>query len=160
MDSTASESDLAFMREALLEAELAQDHADVPVGCLIVDSNGRELARDHNRREQRSDPTAHAEILAVRTAAAKLGHWRLQGASVFVTLEPCPMCAGALVNARIARLVYGASDSKAGAVRSLLTLGDDPRFNHRFEIVPGVLAEASVLKLQAFFVKLRAQREK
>ncbi|MGB7215565.1 MAG: nucleoside deaminase, partial [Gammaproteobacteria bacterium] len=104
--------------------------------------------------------TAHAEILALRAAAKKLGHWRLEGASVFVTLEPCPMCAGALINARIARLVYGASDPKAGAVRSLLSLGEDSRFNHRFEVVGGVLAEAGAAKLSAFFAALRAQGQK
>ena len=155
-----SQSDLAWMRKALAEAELAVAHRDVPVGCVIVDATGQELARDHNRREQLADPTAHAEILALRSAAARLGHWRLEGASVYVTLEPCPMCAGALVNARIARLVYGASDPKAGAVRSLFTLGDDPRLNHRFEIVAGVLAEEGVQKLQSFFAALRAQGEK
>ena len=155
-----SQSDLAWMRKALAEAELAVAHRDVPVGCVIVDATGQELARDHNRREQLADPTAHAEILALRSAAARLGHWRLEGASVYVTLEPCPMCAGALVNARIARLVYGASDPKAGAVRSLFTLGDDPRLNLRFEIVAGVLAEEGVQKLQSFFAALRAQGEK
>jgi tRNA(adenine34) deaminase len=155
-----SQSDLAWMREALGEADLAVAHQDVPVGCVIVDASGQELARDHNRREQLADPTAHAEILALRSAAARRGHWRLEGASVYVTLEPCPMCAGALVNARIARLVYGASDPKAGAVRSLFTLGDDPRLNHRFEIVAGLLADEGVQKLQSFFAALRAQGEK
>jgi tRNA(adenine34) deaminase len=122
--------------------------------------DGVELARDHNRREQLGDPTAHAEILALRAAASKVGHWRLDSATVFVTLEPCPMCAGALLNARVARLVYGASDPKAGAVSSLLSLGSDSRFNHRFEVLGGVLAEPSVSALQQFFAALRAQGQK
>lgn len=149
-------SDLHWMQVALLEADLAPLHADVPVGCVIVDAQGVELARDHNRREQCADPTAHAETLALRAAAARLGHWRLEGATVFVTLEPCPMCAGALVNARVARLVYGASDLKAGAVHSLFEIGRDLRLNHRFQVTPGVLAEAGAARLRAFFAKLRA----
>ena len=144
------------MVRALAEADLAAQHGDVPVGCLIVSPDGIELARDHNRREQNGDPTAHAELLALRAAAAKLGHWRLQRCTVFTTLEPCPMCAGALVNARVARVVFGASDAKAGALQSLFEIGRDLRLNHRFEIVPGILAEDSAARLKAFFAKLRA----
>lgn len=144
------------MREALNEADQAPLHGDVPVGCVILDAFGAELARDHNRREERADPTAHAELLAVRAAAAKLGRWRLEGATVFVTLEPCPMCAGALVNARVARVVFGASDSKAGALESLFGIGRDGRLNHRFQVVPGVLANEGAARLKAFFAKLRA----
>jgi tRNA(adenine34) deaminase len=145
-----------WMREALGEADSAPLHGDVPVGCVIVDAQGVELARDHNRREERADPTAHAELLALRAAAARLGHWRLEGATVFVTLEPCPMCAGALVNARVARVVFGASDAKAGALESLFEIGRDLRLNHRFQVVPGVLASEGSARLKAFFAKLRA----
>ena len=148
------------MQVALEEADRAPLHGDVPVGCVIVDAAGVELARDHNRREERNDPLAHAEALALRSAAERVGHWRLEGATVFVTLEPCPMCAGALVNARVARLVFGARDPKAGAVESLFTIGRDARLNHRFEVQGGVLAEASARRLADFFSKLRAAGEK
>ena len=144
------------MREALREADLATLHGDVPVGCVILDAAGVELARDHNRREERADPTAHAELLALRSAAGKLGQWRLEGATLFVTLEPCAMCAGALVNARVARVVFGASDPKAGALESLFEIGRDSRLNHRFQVVPGVLASDGAARLKAFFAKLRA----
>jgi len=145
------------MQLALEQAELALSHADVPVGAVVVAADGRVLARDHNRREERGDPTAHAELLAIREAARGERHWRLSGATLYVTLEPCPMCAGALVNARIARLVFGASDPKAGAVVSLFQLGADQRLNHRFEVVGGVLAEQAAQKLRAFFGELRRQ---
>jgi tRNA(adenine34) deaminase len=148
-----------WMREALKEADLAPEHGDVPVGCVILDAAGVELARDHNRREERADPTAHAELLALRAAAAKLGHWRLEGATALVTLEPCPMCAGALVNARVGRVVFGASDAKAGALVSLFEIGRDLRLNHRFQVFPGVLAVEGAAKLKAFFARLRASSE-
>ncbi|HYQ05184.1 MAG TPA: nucleoside deaminase [Polyangiaceae bacterium] len=150
------EQDRLWMLLALQEADLAPLHGDVPVGCVVVDAQGVELSRDHNRREERADPTAHAELLALRSAAAKLGHWRLERATVFVTLEPCAMCAGALVNARVGRVVYGATDPKAGAVHSLFEIGRDLRLNHRFEVSPGVLAEDGAARLKAFFAKLRA----
>jgi len=155
-----SDTDEAWMRLALAEADLAPLHADVPVGCVVVSADGVELARDHNRREELQDPLAHAEALAVRKAAAKLGHWRLEGASLYVTLEPCPMCAGALVAARVATLVYGARDPKAGAVDSLFQIGTDARLNHRFNVRSGVLATESAERLGAFFRKLRAAGEK
>lgn len=155
-----SERDHFWMGQALLEAERAMLHADVPIGCVIVAGDGSELARGRNRRELDGDPTAHAEIVAVRHAATLIGHWRLEGAVVYSTLEPCPMCAGALVNARIARLVYGASDLKAGAVDSLYQIGVDPRLNHRFEVSRGVLAEDSVALLRTFFRKLRAEGQR
>jgi tRNA(adenine34) deaminase len=148
------------MRRALDEAALAAAHGDVPIGCVIVAADGTELARAHNRRELDADPTAHAEILALRAAARVVGHWRLEGASVFVTLEPCPMCAGALVNARAARLVYAAADPKAGAVDSLFSIGKDTRLNHRFEVTGGVLADESAALLRAFFAELRAAGQK
>jgi tRNA(adenine34) deaminase len=147
------------MRLALAEAERAALHGDVPIGCVVT-LGERELARAHNRREVDADPTAHAEVLALRDAARELGQWRLEGATVYVTLEPCPMCAGALVNARIARLVYAASDPKAGAIDSLYSLGRDARLNHRFEVTGGLLASEGAALLQAFFAKLRAAGEK
>jgi tRNA(adenine34) deaminase len=152
--------DEAFMRLALAEARLAAEHGDVPIGCVVVDGDGRELARGHNLRERDADPTAHAEIVAIRTASRIRGHWRLEGCTVFVTLEPCPMCAGALVNARVSRLVFGALDPKAGAVETLFRIGQDPRLNHRFDVQGGVLAAESAAELQAFFAALRARGEK
>jgi len=149
-----------WMRLALAEADAAAVHGDVPVGAVVVDADGNELSRDHNRRELARDPTAHAELLALRAAAARRGHWRLEGATLFVTLEPCAMCAGALVNSRIARVVYGALDPKAGAVASLFTLGTDTRLNHRFTVTSGVLAAEGARRLSEFFAKLRAAGEK
>jgi tRNA(adenine34) deaminase len=154
------DSDLAWMRAALEEAALAVAHADVPVGALVVDAQGCELSRAHNRREVDADPTAHAEILALRAAARARGHWRLDDCTLFVTLEPCAMCAGAMINARLGRLVFGASDPKAGAVVSLYRLAEDPRLNHRFEASGGCAPEASVELLQTFFRALRARGEK
>ena len=132
----------------------------IPVGAVVVDADGTELACAHNRREDLADPTAHAELLALRNAAAQRKHWRLEGATVYVTLEPCPMCAGALVNARVARVVFGAFDPKAGAVSSLFTLGSDSRLNHRFTVTGGLLANEGARRLSAFFAKLRAAGEK
>jgi len=145
------------MEQALQEADRAPSHGDVPVGCVIVDDQGLELARDHNRRELCADPTAHAELLALRAAAGKLGHWRLERATAYVTLEPCAMCAGALVNARVGRVVYGATDLKAGALHSLFEIGTDARLNHRFQVQAGVCAEEGAARLKAFFAKLRAR---
>jgi tRNA(adenine34) deaminase len=143
------------MREAMSEADAAAAANDVPVGALVVDAAGRIVGRGRNRREADQDPTAHAEIIALRHAAATLGHWRLEGATVYVTLEPCPMCAGALVNARVARVVYGCTDPKAGAVDTLFTIGKDQRLNHRFAVLPGVLGEECAAQLRAFFARLR-----
>jgi tRNA(adenine34) deaminase len=142
------------MREALADARAAEARGEVPVGCVVV-VGGEVVARGHNHRETLQDPTAHAEMLALRGAAAKTGSWRLEGASVYVTLEPCPMCAGALVNARVARVVYGADDPKAGATTTLYTIGTDPRLNHRFELVPGVLAAECGAVLSEFFARIR-----
>lgn len=148
------------MRLALAEADACLETHDVPVGAIVVAEDGRILSRGRNAREATGDPTAHAEILALREAAAALGHWRLLGATLYVTLEPCPMCAGALVNARVARVVYGCDDPKAGAVGSLFTIGQDARLNHRFEVRKGVLASECAGRLKAFFAKLRAAGEK
>ncbi len=147
-------SDAKFMQIALEEARQAALEDEVPVGAVVV-VNGRVIARDHNRREQLQDPTAHAEVLALKKAAEVLGRWRLSEATLYVTKEPCPMCAGALVNARLRRLVYGCSDEKAGASGSLYNITSDPRLNHRIEVVPGVLAEEAAALLKDFFRKRR-----
>lgn len=148
------------MQLAVAEARLALEHGDVPVGAVVVGPDGKELARAHNLRERDADPTSHAELVAIRAAARSRGHWRLERCTLYVTLEPCAMCAGALVNARIGRLVFGAHDPKAGAVVSLFELGRDARLNHRFEVEGGVLADESVALLRAFFGALRARGEK
>jgi tRNA(adenine34) deaminase len=145
-----------YMRLALAEAEAAARMKDVPVGSIVVDTEGTVIGSGRNRREVDNDPTAHAEIVALRQAAARLGTWRLHGATLFATLEPCPMCAGALVNARIARVVYGCNDPKAGALRSLFSLGEDARLNHRFVVTPGVLGDDCARILSDFFAALRA----
>jgi tRNA(adenine34) deaminase len=142
------------MRTALAAAELAAKSGEVPVGAVVV-VRGEVVAVSHNQRETNNDPTAHAEIVALRTAAAALGGWRLVDADLYVTMEPCPMCAGAIVNARVRRLVYGCDDPKAGAVRTLFQLLDDPRLNHRVEVVPGVLGVESAALLKSFFSRLR-----
>jgi len=144
-----------FMRLALEQADAAAAHGDVPVGAVVVDGSGALLGSGHNRREQRCDPTAHAEIEALRDAAERLGRWRLAGLRLYVTLEPCIMCAGALVHARIDSLVYGSRDPRAGAVDSLFVVGRDPRLNHRFEIVGGVLAAGCADRLRDFFAARR-----
>jgi tRNA(adenine34) deaminase len=150
----------AWMRVALGEADAAAAMGEVPVGCVLVDAAGAEVGRGHNLREASQDPTAHAEMIAVRAAAAKLGSFRLEGVTAYVTLEPCPMCAGALVHARVARVVYGCDDPKGGAVRSLYTVGVDGKMNHTFELTAGVLAEESAARLKSFFAGLRAQGKK
>ena len=134
---------------------------EVPVGCVLVDAAGLVVGEGGNRRESSKDPTAHAEMLAIRAASAARGDWRLDDVTAYVTLEPCPMCAGALVHARVAHLVYGCTDPKAGAVDTLFTIGQDPRLNHRFATVEaGVLAGESVGRLRAFFAALRALGKK
>ena len=148
------------MREALDLADTAAARGEVPVGCLVVSSGGDVLGRGFNLRETDADPTAHAEIIAMREAARSLSSWRLEGATLYVTLEPCVMCAGAIVNARIARVVYGADDAKAGALATLFTIGEDTRLNHRFPTTRGVLAEECAARLKAFFAALRAQGKK
>ncbi len=143
-----------FMQLALQEAEHAMAENEVPVGAVIV-HEGRIIAAAHNQREQLRDPTAHAEMIAITQAAATQGSWRLDGCTLYVTLEPCPMCAGAIVQARIPTVVYGAADPKAGAVQTLYRLLDDPRLNHRAQIVSGVLAEACGQVLTRFFQQQR-----
>jgi tRNA(adenine34) deaminase len=146
------------MSLALDEARAALDHDDVPVGAVIV-HRGEVIAARHNERELTSDPVAHAEILAMRDAAAALGQWRLDECTMYVTLEPCAMCAGAAVNARLGRLVYGAHDPKAGAVTSHFGLLDGQVLNHRVDVTGGVEAETSAELLRAFFRERRSVRE-
>ncbi len=139
------------MRAALAVASQADDSADIPVGAVIVSATGAIIASARNEREATQDPTAHAEVLALRRAAQRLGLWRLDGCTIVVTLEPCTMCAGAIVLARVARLVFGAYDDKAGAVGSLWDVARDRRLNHRPHVVGGVLASESGALLRAFF---------
>jgi len=139
-----------YMRIALDQATIAQDNGDVPIGAVIVHA-GRIVAKAYNQREQLNDPTAHAEIVALTQAAAALQTWRLAGCTIYVTLEPCPMCAGALVLARIDRLVYGCDDPKAGACGSLYNIVQDQRLNHRVQVTRGVLAQDCSALLKAFF---------
>ena len=151
-----------WMRCALAEADAAASKGEVPVGCVIVSGppRGELLAAAHNLRETNQDPTAHAEVVAMRAAAQKLGSWRLEDTTVYVTLEPCVMCAGAMVNGRVGRVVYGCDDPKAGACTTLFTIGQDTRLNHRFATVKGVLAGACAERLRSFFAALRAQGKK
>jgi tRNA(adenine34) deaminase len=142
------------MRLALAEAERAASHDDVPIGAVVA-RGGEAIAVAGNERELRRDPTAHAEVLALRAAAEALGGWRIPDSVLYVTLEPCAMCAGAIVLARVPRVVYGAADSKAGAAGSVLDVLGEPRLNHRPEVTSGVLAEESAALLAAFFAARR-----
>lgn len=150
--------DEAAMRLALAEASLAVTHDDVPVAAVVL-VDGTVVAARHNEREMQQDPTAHAEILALRDVASASGSWRLDDATVVVTLEPCPMCAGALVAARVGRLVFGATDPKAGATGSLYNLCADPRLNHELPVSGGVLADEAAQQLVDFFTKRRRSGE-
>jgi tRNA(adenine34) deaminase len=148
-------ADVAAMRLALGQAALAEAHGDVPVGAVVVDAAGVVLGAGHNERELTQDPTAHAEILALRRAAAAVGSWRVLDATLVVTLEPCAMCAGAIVLSRVPRVVFGTTDPKAGAAGSVLDLLDVPQLNHRPQVLGGVLQEECAEQLRAFF---RARR--
>lgn len=149
-----------FMQMALQEAEAAAEENEVPVGAVIVHGERRVIASDHNRREQLRDPTAHAEMLAITQASEALGSWRLDDCTLYVTLEPCPMCAGAVLQARIPRVVYGADDPKAGAVQSLFKLLHDVRLNHQCSVVSGVLSESCGSILSRFFQRQRTLGKK
>jgi tRNA(adenine34) deaminase len=144
----------SYMRLALREAQAALEAGEVPIGAVVV-HDGRLIASAHNQREQLRDPTAHAEMIAITQAAEAIGNWRLEACTLYVTLEPCPMCAGAAVLARLPRVVYGAADPKAGAVTTLFRLLDDPRLNHRAEVIAGVLAEPCGEILSRFFQEKR-----
>jgi tRNA(adenine34) deaminase len=153
----ADDQDVAAMGLALDQARQAVDHGDVPVGAVAL-VGGRVVAADHNRREQLGDPTAHAELLVLRSAAEVVGGWRLNAVTLVVTLEPCPMCAGALVAARVGRLVFGAADPRAGACGPLYNLCSDPRLNHDVMVTHGVRAAESSELLSVFFAGRRAAR--
>ncbi len=155
-----SEDAQRWMQIATDEARSAQQHGDVPVGCVVVGPEGDVIARGHNRREADEDPTAHAEVVAMRAAAAAAGSWRLVGCTLVVTLEPCPMCAGAIINARVPRVIFGTADPKGGAAGSMLNLLDDARLNHRPQVIGGVLAEVCAEQLRAFFRKQRSLGKK
>ncbi len=146
------------MELALAEAQKARDVGEVPIGSVVVDASGEVIGRGFNRRETWQDPTAHAELLAMREAAQTVGSWRLPECTTYVTLEPCPMCAGTMVNARMGRVVYGARDPKAGAVRSLYALLEDPRLNHVVEVSEGCLADQCGKILSEFFRDIREGR--
>ena len=148
------------MEQALAEAELAADEDEVPVGAVIVSLQQGVIARAHNQRERLHDPTAHAEMIAITQAAQALGAWRLEGCALYVTLEPCPMCAGAAVQARLPLVAYGCADPKAGACDSLYRITSDPRLNHRAQVVAGVLGERCAAALSAFFRGKRALGKK
>jgi tRNA(adenine34) deaminase len=150
-----------WMAEAIALARQAMELREVPIGCVVVhEPSGRIIGRGYNRRETDHDPTAHAEILALREAAKSQNHWRLLDCTLVVTLEPCPMCAGAIVNARVPRLLYGCDDPKAGAVRTLYQLCTDGRLNHRVEVTPGVRADECADLLRTFFQRQRALGKK
>lgn len=154
--SAAPDLDLVYMREALRLAHHAAARGDVPVGAIVVHA-GTIIGAGFNTREAAADPSGHAEVVALREACRNQRRWRVDGATLYVTLEPCPMCAGALVNARVARLVYGAADPKAGAARSLFSLCDDPRLNHRMQVQDGVLAHECGAVLSDFFRAARGR---
>jgi tRNA(adenine34) deaminase len=150
------QSDELYMAMALEQARLAADIGEVPIGAVVV-CEGAVLAHGMNRREIDHDPAGHAEFFAIRDAALKLGRWRLSDCTVYVTLEPCPMCAGLMHQARISRCVYAAADPKAGALGTLYDLSSDERLNHRFDVTSGILAEESTVLLRDFFRELREE---
>jgi tRNA(adenine34) deaminase len=151
--------DETWMRLALDEARRAAEHGDVPIGAVAV-RDGQVIAQAHNRRERDGDATAHAELLTIRAASQVIGHWRLEAVTLYCTLEPCAMCAGAMVLARLPRLVYAAPDPKAGAGGSIMDLLNHPQLNHRVEVTGGVLADESAALIREFFAELRAQGQK
>jgi tRNA(adenine34) deaminase len=148
--------DEVFMAQALIAAEDARKLGEVPIGAVVVDSAGNTLAVEGNRTISQLDPSAHAEILALRAAARRVGNYRLAGVTVYTTIEPCVMCAGALVNARVTRIVYGAADERFGAVRTIFNVCDDPRLNHRINITSGVLDDRCKALMQDFFRERRS----
>jgi tRNA(adenine34) deaminase len=157
-DQIESNLDERYMRTAIEAAKTAKDNGDAPIGAVIV-HEGQIIAKAYNQREQLNDPTAHAEIIALTQAAAALGSWRLGGCTMYVTLEPCPMCAGALVLGRLDRLVYGCDDPKTGAVKSLYNIVQDERLNHCLEVTSGVLADECAALLQEFFAQRRGENK-
>lgn len=153
-----AEQDQAFMQEAMAEASLAEDLKEVPIGAVIV-HDGKVIGRGHNLRECNNDPTAHAEIIAIKQAAEHLDSWRLLDCTLYVTLEPCVMCMGAIILARIPYLVYGTRDPRVGAVGSIYNFAEDERFNHRVEVREGILQQQCSAQLSSFFKQLREQKK-
>jgi tRNA(adenine34) deaminase len=158
MNEMPNKSDKEFMRIAIEAAKIAEENDDVPIGAVIIYQN-QIIGKAYNQREQLKDPTAHAEIIALTQAAAFMESWRLNDCTIYVTLEPCPMCAGALVLARMKRLVYGCDDPKTGAVKSLYNIVQDQRLNHRLEVTSNVLAAECSELLQEFFQKRRTEKK-
>ncbi len=157
LEETQEQADQRFMRVAIESAKIAEENGDVPIGAVIVYKN-QIIAKAYNQRQQLNDPTAHAEIIALTQAAAFVQNWRLNDCAMYVTLEPCPMCAGALVLARLDRLVYGCDDPKSGACGSIYNIVADERLNHRLQVTAGVLAEDCGAQLQSFFQKRRNEK--
>jgi tRNA(adenine34) deaminase len=155
---TEADPDHYFMQAALAEATSAEEFGEVPVGAVVV-YGGRIIGRGHNLRESSNDPTTHAEMIAIRQASAELNSWRLLDCTLYVTLEPCVMCMGAIILARIPRLVYGCRDPRAGAVGSIYNLAEDDRFNHKVEVTEGVLQQQCSQQLSDFFRNLREQKK-
>ena len=153
-----SNEDQRYMKIAIDQAAIAEENGDVPIGCIIVYEN-QIIAKAYNQRQQLNDPTAHAEIIALTQAAEFIGNWRLHGCCIYVTLEPCPMCAGALVLARLDRLVYGCDDPKTGAVKSLYNITTNERLNHKLEVTSGILADDCSAQLSSFFQKRRIENK-
>lgn len=154
-----NQDDIKWMQEALFEAKKAQEKGEVPIGAVIV-HNQRIVGRGHNLRETTQNPLAHAEILAIEEASKMLGAWRLTDCTLYVTLEPCPMCAGAIVQSRITKVVYGTTDIKAGCAGTLMNLLQEPRFNHEAQIKSGVLQSECAILLTDFFKQLRLKKKK
>ena len=152
-------TDEDYMREALREAQAAYDIGEVPIGAVLVDEAGEIVARGHNLRETAHDATAHAEMIAIRAACEKLGRWRLSGLTLYVTIEPCPMCAGAIVMSRVDRVVYGSTDAKAGACESLFNIPGHPALNHATAMTAGVLQEECAAIMKRFFRERREKRK-
>ena len=153
------QEDAFYMRAALAEAAQAYALGEVPIGAVLVDEAGEIVARGHNLRERDHDATAHAEMIAIRAACARLGRWRLSGLTLYVTIEPCPMCAGAIVMSRVDRVVYGGTDYKAGACESLFNIPGHPAINHHPEVTAGVLAEECADIMKRFFRERRARKK-
>lgn len=154
-----TEVDAMWMRHALQEAEIARLHEDVPIGAIAV-RHDEIIGRGHNRREADQDPTAHAEMIAIRQAAASIGHWRLEEVTLYCTLEPCCMCAGAMVLARLPRLIYATTDPKAGASGSIMDVVRHPQLNHQVQVDHGLMADEAAEQIRSFFRKLRAEGQK
>lgn len=153
------DTDEQFMKRAIDQAYIAEENGDVPIGCVIV-HEGQVIAKAYNQREQLTDPTAHAEIIALTQAADYLGTWRLGGCTIYVTLEPCPMCSGALVLARIDRLVFGCDDPKTGSCGSIYNIVEDPRLNHMVSVTSGILGDTCSKQLSSFFKRRREENKK